>query len=228
MMKKFKFDIDYLIYIVLFGIIGFLSFKVMQLNTTSKNHICKIEEIDKNETHKTIFYDQTIESLKQTNKLLYDSLKIYKDEVEYLLQFRYQKEYIFDTVYCDTTNHNIIKEEKVFEYSNAQNDTLNYTLTIGSIYEPNWYKLKLMVSDEFTIVNKKYDNLNVTTIDPTSSNVTISDVTAFHKEEKKSIIDNIHFGPSITAGYDIVGNNFEVIVGVSLTYDLPINKLWKH
>lgn len=223
-MNKFKIDFDYIIYMILFGIIGFLSYEIIQINKVSKDHVCVLDYYKEENAFKTIFYDQTIESLKEENRQLYDSIKLYKDEIDYLLQFKYQKEYIIDTVYCDSSNTSQEYEnEKVYEYTNQPNDTLNYTLQIGSLYEPNWYKLKLMVSDNFTIINKKYDDINITTIDPYSNNATISDVTVFNKKEKHNFFDNFKFGPSVTTGYDIINKKMGLMVGVSVIYEIPLD-----
>ena len=116
----------------------------------------------------------------------------------------------------------MIEEIKTFEYSNEPNDTLLYTLTLGSEKEPSWYKLDVDVSDKFTIINKKEGDVNITTIDPMNKG-NISDVTVI-KQDKSSFLDNFAFGPSVTAGYDVVNNNFGIMVGVSLTYKIPLKK----
>lgn len=217
-----KIDKDWIIIAVLFVIIGFLSLQLYKLNTKTEIQIEQIHKQDENTKRYTaIYYDQTIESLKKTNEELYDSIKIYKEQIDYLVQFKYQKTYVIDTVYCDTTTAK--KEDiKTFEYKNEPNDTLSYTLTVGSEKEPSWYKLNVDVSEDFTIINKKEGDLNITTIDPTNKG-NISDVTIM-KQDKSSFFDNFAFGPSITAGYDVVNNNFGIMVGVSMTYKIPLKK----
>ena len=217
-----KTDKDWIIIAVLFVIIGFLSLQLYKLNTKTEIQIKQIHKHDEDTKRYTaIYYDQTIESLKKTNEELYDSIKIYKEQIDYLVQFKYQKTYVIDTVYCDTTTAK--KEDiKTFEYKNEPNDTLSYTLTVGSEKEPSWYKLNVDVSEDFTIINKKEGDLNITTIDPTNKG-NISDVTIM-KQDKSSFFDNFAFGPSITAGYDVVNNNFGIMVGVSMTYKIPLKK----
>lgn len=217
-----KIDKDYVMYIIFLFIISFLCYKVYTLNEKAKYHYIQICEHENIEDFNVIFYDQTIASLKQTNKELYDSIKAYKDEIEYLAQFKYQKEYIYDTVFIEKENINR-ENEQVFEYKNELNDTLNYTLKIGSLYEPNWYKLNLMVSDEFTIINKRYDDKNVTSIG-SIGNGEISDVTVIHRKENKSFLDNFYFGPAVNFGYDIINNNFGLNVGFSVIYKIDLNK----
>lgn len=167
----------------------------------------------------TIVYEQKLESLKKINRDLYDSLKIYKDEIDYLVQFKYKKEYaIHDTITkIDTTNINEINE---YTYSNKEkNDTLNYQLKIGSKIEPNWYTINFQIADKFTIVNKEINDINETTIQP-STNGNVGNVTVIKKKEQKSLLDNISFGPSITAGYCLGNRNFDVVVGVSAVWKL--------
>lgn len=212
-----RIDKDWVIIGILFCVIAFLSVKVYNMNKQSK--IC-IEQIHKHDDdtgrYSVIFHDQAIASLKKTNKDLYDSLQVYKDKVDYLLKFKYEKEYSTGTVTIDTTKKDT-SDVKVFEYGNNNNDTLNYNLKIGSTVEPKWYKLDLKLSNEFTIVNKRDGDLNETTIFP-SNNGNISDVTVFKKKNK--FWDNFSIGPSVNAGYDIINKQFGVNVGISVTYKL--------
>lgn len=212
-----RIDKDWVIIGILFCVIAFLSVKVYNMNKQSK--IC-IEQIHKHDDdtgrYSVIFHDQTIASLKKTNEDLYDSLKVYKNKVDYLLKFKYEKEYSTGTVTIDSTKKDT-SDVKVFEYGNNNNDTLNYKLKIGSTVEPNWYKLDLKLRNEFTIVNKREGDLNETTIFP-SNNGNISDVTVFKKKNK--FWDNFSIGPSVNAGYDIVNKQFGVNVGISVTYKL--------
>lgn len=212
-----RIDKDWVIIGILFCVIAFLSVKVYNMNKQSK--IC-IEQIHKHDDdtgrYSVIFHDQTIASLKKTNKDLYDSLQVYKDKVDYLLKFKYEKEYSTGVVTIDTTKKDT-SDVKVFEYGNNNNDTLNYNLKIGSTVEPKWYKLDLKLSNEFTIVNKRDGDLNETTIFP-SNNGNISDVTVFKKKNK--FWDNFSIGPSVNAGYDIINKQFGVNVGISVTYKL--------
>lgn len=212
-----KLDKEWFIIVILFLIIAYLGFKMYSLNKVSETHIEEIHKQDENKHKYTIiYYDQTIESLKKRNKELYDSVKNYKKQIDYLIQFKYEKEYIFDTIYCDTTIHDSIH---VYEYENNNNDTLNYNLKIGSAVEPNWYKFNLKLKDEFTIINTKDGQINNTTIE--TNNGSISDVTII-KNKKRNFLDNFVIGPSINVGYDVINQNFGVNVGFSVTYRIPI------
>lgn len=219
MIQFFKKYINYFIYLIFLVLIFSMAIKLYQMDNLKTKYEVLMQDNDKHLVE-IKFYDEKIKTLKDENKELYDSLKAYKDEVDYLIQFKYKKEYIFDTVYCNTVVNDDL-EEKVFEYSNDLNDTLNYNLKIGSYYEPNWYKINFNISEQFTIVNKKYDDFNVTTVDTKTNNAIITDVTVFNKKETK-FIDNFKFGPSVTMGYDIINKNVGIMLGVSLTYNIPL------
>ncbi len=180
--------------------------------------------------HTTIVYEQKLETLKKTNKELYDSLKIYKDEIDYLAQFKHTKEYVVHEVIkpiekndesADSVNVKVEEEIKEFVYENKEpNDTLNYQLRIGSTVEPNWYAINFKVSETFTLVNKEVNGINETTIAPSTGSGVISNVTVLKQKEKFKLKDRIAIGPSVTAGYCLINKNVDVMVGVSVTFDL--------
>jgi FtsZ-interacting cell division protein ZipA len=180
--------------------------------------------------HTTIVYEQKLETLKKTNKELYDSLKIYKDEIDYLAQFKHTKEYVVHEVIkpiekndesADSVNVKVEEEIKEFVYENKEpNDTLNYQLRIGSTVEPNWYSINFKVSETFTLVNKEVNGINETTIAPSTGSGVISNVTVLKQKEKFKLKDRIAIGPSVTAGYCLINKKVDVMVGVSVTFDL--------
>lgn len=213
-----KSNIIITILIVLLVVLGVYTIYIS--NTNSK----KIEEIEyahkQNGEYTKLYYSNTINDLKKENKALYDSIKSQKDEIDFLIQFKYKKEYIIDTVFInniDTIDNNLIKNE--YKYSSDKNDTLNYELSICSEKEPYWYFLKLNVNDKFTIVNKQYGDLNRMDIN-SSNNTDISDVIVINKKEKYSPFKQISIGPSITGGYDMVNGRFGLMIGFSITYDM--------
>jgi hypothetical protein len=224
MLTKIK---DSITYIVLICVIGFLGYTIYSLKQANKaqmeaieahNDICTLNEMS--------FYDQTISDLKAQNAELYDSLKFYKKELEYVAHFKYTKVYHTDTVYIEKEVP-ICQEEKeevkTFEYTNEPTDSLNYKLTIGSKTEPNWYKLDLSVSEQFTLVNRRNEyNMNTTTIQP-STNGEITDVTVW-KKDQTTFWDNFSVGPTVTAGYDIVNDKLGVVVGVGATWRINPKK----
>lgn len=221
MIKITKNHIFYAILIIAICLLGWQNYNQHQMideqtvQLTSKN-------TDDNKTT-VVFYEQKLETLKKTNKELYDSLKIYKDEVDYLVQFKYDKEFeVHDTIHkpiIDSTKTQNNLEIKEFVYENKEiNDTLQYQLKIGSSVEPNWYSIKFKVSEKFTIVNKQINNVNETTIQ-SSTNGNVTNVTVL-KTKKEKFKDKFAIGPSITAGYGLVNKKFDVMVGISVTFDL--------
>lgn len=210
---------DNVIYGLLIFVICLLMYKLHTISKITEEQIVEIEQFDETEGMYTkLYYDQTIESLKKENKELYDSLKAYKDEIDYLVQFNYEKEY--STGKVEIEKNDTVKEEvKTFEYSNEQNDTLEYDLKIGSITEPSWYSIDFKLSDRFTIVNKKMEDANKIEIS-TDNKGMINNTTVLRKKEKYNFLDNIALGPSITCGYDFAKKEPEFIVGVAITYDI--------
>ena len=181
------------------------------------------ELIDSNNTYHKWYYEKAISDLKKVNKSLYDSISNYKDQVSYLIQFKYQKEYNTGKVETGKKQDTIPAPKdsvKTYQYAGGANDTISYNLSIGSTTEPDWYSLNVKVSDQFTIVNKELGNgMNEVTIDP-GNNGNISDVTVFKKEQKRSFFDRFSIGPSVSYSYNFNSKTFGPTVGVAITYDL--------
>ena len=53
----------------------------------------EIEYLDSLNKYHKVFYDRKFNELRKENRQLYDSLKQYKDKVDFLLRFKYEKEY---------------------------------------------------------------------------------------------------------------------------------------
>ena len=201
---------------MIFAILGMGAYIMCMQNKIEKNNQFIEKELMQGFTQKENM-DKLFEELKNENKELYDSLKIYKDKIKTVIQFKYKKEYITDTVYITKETPSNIN---VYSYKNNTNDSINYKLQIGSTVEPNWYSLNMSVSDRFTIVTKNIgSNINVTDI-KSDSEGQINNVTVFTKKEKKSVFDNFAIGPSITYGYDLHERKPTFVVGVSATYNL--------
>lgn len=218
-----KIDKNFIINLLLVFAIIFLGYQNYCQNQMIYEQTVQLSSKNEDKKNTTIVYEQKLESLKKNNKSLYDSLKIYKEQIDYLAQFKYKKKYtVRDTIIKYDTINNIIPQTiNEYTYSNKnENDTLNYQLKIGSVTQPNWYELNLEVSDKFTLVNKKVDNVNETTIETNSNNTNISDVTILKTKENKTLKDKIEIGPSITAGYCLNGKTFDIVVGVSATFDI--------
>ncbi len=194
--------------------------------SSTKRLVDEIEYKDNMNRYNKLYYDAQFKNLKKTNRELYDSLKNCKDEIGYLLQFKYDKEYSTGVVHVqkdtlkDSVFQGIIAEPRTFEYSSEPNDTFQYKLKINSQTEPNWYSLNTKFSDKFTIVNKEDGNgLNHITIGSSTSG-DISDVTVFNKKEKRKFLSRFSVGPSVTAGYDIINKQWGIMAGASVTLDL--------
>jgi hypothetical protein len=190
----------------------------------------EVEYIDSLNRYNKIYYESTFSSLKNENKQLYDSLKQYKDQVEFLVQFTHEKDYntgkvttkptIKDSIVYDTIPVTIPQVARTYEYLSEPNDTFQYKLNVNSFTEPNWYSIQAKVKNKFTIVNLQDspDGPNHLIIDG-GNNGTISDVTVFKKSEK-SFWDRLSIGPSVTVGYDLTNKGFGTMVGISLTYGI--------
>jgi len=224
-----------LIMIALFlVIIGTLYFSRTELKKSEKL-VEEVEYIDSTNTYNKIYYEKEISSLRKENKELFDSLKKYKKDIDFLVQFKYKKSYETGVVHTKKNNSQsvtVTKEEqginpeekleaKTYEYLSEPNDTFEYKLRINSEKEPNWYSLSANVKDKFTIVNKSKDDSNINHITIGSQgSCEISDVTVFKKKEKKKLRDRISIGPGATAGYDPINKNWGVMVGIGVSYDL--------
>ena len=202
-------------------------------NEVQKSHklVEEVEYIDSLNRYNKIYYESTFKSIMKENEELYDSLKHYKDQVDFLVQFSHEKDYntgkvttkpiIKDSIVYDTIPVTIPQVAKTFEYLSEPNDTFQYKLNVNSFTEPNWYSIQAKVKNKFTIVNLQdaQDGANHLIIDG-GSNGTISDVTVFKKKEKRKFIDRFSFGPAVTAGYDVVNKRWGVMAGTSVTFDL--------
>lgn len=235
MKSLFKEKCIYLVIVLFFITIGTLIFSRRELKKSEKL-VEEVEYIDSTNTYNKIFYEKEIGSLRKENKELYDSLKKYKKDIDFLVQFKYKKSYETGIVHTNKGNTNSVTEPeytapnvsvvdkveaKTFEYLSEPNDTFEYKLRINAEKEPNWYSLSASVKDKFTIVNKNKEgsSINHITIGSQGSG-DISDVTVFKKKEKKKLKDRISIGPGATAGYDPINKNWGVMVGIGVSYDL--------
>lgn len=198
-------------------------------NSRLNETICKNES-----TNTTIIqsYDKKFKDLKKENRELYDSLKDYKDQIDFLIQFDYTKTSKVDTVYTKSVEtvyvenedgEKVLAEDKEYHYSDELGDTLSYDLTIGSKVEPSWYTMNFKVKDKFTIVNKEYGDANETTI-TTNGDAKIDGITVYNKQNKKKFWQRFAVGPQIGVGYDVVNNKVGAQVGIGVTYDLFYKK----
>ncbi len=227
-MKKFiKENSTWIIAILIALIVGLTAYFNYQLNKKPKGE--KIEYTDTTGTYHQVYYETKFKELKKVNKELYDSLKQYKDKIDYIVQFYHEKEYntgqvhtkpnIIDSVVYDTVPVTIPQIAKTYEYLSEPNDTFQYKLNVNSFIEPNWYSIQAKVKNKFTIVNKEEGGANHITIKPENGG-TITDPTVWKKKEKRGFFNRFSFGPGVTAGYDPINKQWGVVFGASVTLDL--------
>jgi hypothetical protein len=208
------------------GIVAYFNYKLDK----KQKQIDQIEYIDTTGTYHKYYYETKFKELKDTNRKLYDSLKVYKDKIDYLVQFTHEKEYetgkvedvkpvIKDSTVYDTVKVEIPQVAKTFEYTSEPNDTFQYKLNVNSFTEPLWYSINAKVKNKFTIVNKEEGGMNHITIE-SGNGGTISDPTIWKKKQKRGFWDRFSIGPSVTAGYDVVNKQWGVMAGASATFDL--------
>lgn len=219
-----KFINQHLLFIVVVLISTVSTFLVTKKcsNSLDGNKIInkEIEYVDSNKTYNKIHMDAEFSKLKKENKELYDSLKKSRDIIDYLVQFDYEKSYSSGKV--ETSSKNDKSSASIshdYVYNSEPNDSFEYKLTINSEKEPNYYQLDAKFKQRFTIVNEHDNGMNHTTIKEDGKG-DISNVTVFHKKNKKKFIDRFAVGPSITVGYDPLNKNMGCMVGISLTFNV--------
>ena len=222
MTKKFINQHLLFIVVVLISIVSTFLVTKKCSNSLDRNKIIdkEIEYVDSNKTYNKIHMDAEFSKLKKENKELYDSLKKSRDIIDYLVQFDYKKSYSSGKVETSSKKDNASASiSRDYVYNSEPNDSFEYKLTINSEKEPNYYQLDTKFKQRFTIVNEHDKGMNHTTIKEDGKG-DISNVTVFHKKNKKKFIDRFAVGPSITVGYDPLNKNMGCMVGVSLTFNI--------
>ena len=223
--------------VILYGILMI----IVALLTLIGLHTCdvlrrtkKIEYTDSASVHHVKYNYGKFSDLKKENEQLYDSLKKYKKQIDYLVQFTYEKTYTTNKVvikkesdaqqtYTKNQDGNLvenIEEAKTYEYSNEPNDSINYQLKINSTREPNWYSLDVKMHDRITIVNKNEGNGDNHLTISTDNKAEISNTTVFKKKRKKNIFNKIAIVPGIYYGYDIKNKSIGYGVAVTIGYNI--------
>ena len=197
-----------------------LAIYAKKMEKEAREKVDIIEYIDSAGNYNKIYYETQFKELKKQNRELYDSLKTYKDKIDYLVQFTYENQYNTGQIETPTGQAATPEEKekaKTYEYKGELGDTFKYKLTINSLKEPNWYNISASVKDKFTIVNKDNGNGNNHITIGSGNGGTISDVTVYKKKKAK---DYIAIGPAVTAGYDPFMQRMGLVVGASVTIDL--------
>lgn len=188
-----------------------------------KRQLEEIEYIDTLGQYNKIYYESQFKILKKENRELYDSLKQYKDQIDYLVQFTYHNEYSTGQVNTPKGDSTVVPspEARTYTYEGELKDTFKYKLNVNSDIEPNWYSLNASIKETFTIVNKQDQDGGANHISiGTSNGGSIDNATVFKRKNKVKLKDMMAFGPSVTAGYDPFNNRPTAIIGVSCTIDL--------
>lgn len=168
--------------------------------------------------------DQTEREFKKRERELYDTIKamgIKISDLEYALQIAYRMKYDGDTVYIvkkETDTVFVGMDVKTFAYEGGKEDSVSYKLTIGSVAEPDWYKVDFTVNDKIFVANEHNDGKNTTTV-VTGNGGEITDIEAYNKK-KDRFWKNVCVGPSIGIGYDPANNKFGPSIGISVSYDV--------
>lgn len=216
--------------IVLFLITCGLIWFAYDTKCESQKLVDEVEYYDSLNRYNKIYYSKVFDVLKNENKDLYDSLKHYKNKLDYVVQFYHEKQYNTGNISTKpTTLHDSIHDtitidkpliSKTYQYVSEPNDTFQYKLNVNSYTEPNWYSIQAKIRNKFTIVNKEENGANHIVIDPNNGG-NVSDVTVWKKDEtKKTFWDRVVVGPSFTAGYDVVNKQWGMMAGASVTLNL--------
>jgi hypothetical protein len=223
--EKYSSWIIAILIVVIVGLVAYFNYELQK----KQKKIDEIEFTDTTRTYHKVYYEAKFKELKKQNRELYDSLKQYKDKIDYIVQFYHEKEYntgevhtkpnIIDSIVYDTIPYIVPSIAKTYEYLSEPNDTFQYKLNVNSFIEPNWYSIQAKVKNKFTIVNKEEGGANHITIKPENGG-TITDPTVWKKKEKRSFLDRFSFGPGVTAGYDPINKQWGVVFGASVTLDL--------
>lgn len=186
-----------------------------------------------------IYQAQELESLKKTNKELYDSLTAFSDKKpESAVEIRYKYKFKTDTIYktqfvvnnpsgnteqivnlTDTATSKPNTDYSIYSYI-SDNDTIQTNIDVKA-RDLEWLTVNATIHDKFIIINRIGENNVVETEIDHSDNVEIEGVTAWHKKSKWT--DRLFIGPSINAGYDPFKKRFSPTIGISVGYNL-----WKH
>lgn len=161
-------------------------------------------------TYTKIYDSQKIESLKNENKVLYDSIKHLKN-VESVVEIKYKYVFKSDTVYVNDTT----KNDTLYRYT-SKSDTISYDLEVAA-KEVKWHKLDFSLNDKLLIVTKEKDNKIETNIQTELG--TIDSSVMWHKKNK-TFKDRFVIGPTFGVGYGLNNKKPDLFLGVGLTIDL--------
>ncbi len=203
--RTWKDVLPWILIVLLAGIIGYGFFTRNGLRN-------QIQEYEEQLTYTKITSDNTLSSLKKENKELYDSIKSLKDKnnIESIVEIRYKTTVKTDTIYKESF---VQGADSIYRYHQT-NDTIDCNIDVAA-KDLEWINARFSVRDKFTIINRKDDDTNTTTIDH-SPMTEIEGTTILHV--KQPWYKHIKHGPQIGVGYGIVNRKFDVFVGYGVSY----------
>lgn len=203
---KWKHIIDIIQWVLIVGLLFVACFIYFGKCNSEKEHVIQTEE-----SYVKIYESQKLAALQKENAALYDSIKNLKN-VESAIEIKYVYKTKTDTIEVEKF---IQKEDSIWSVE-LDNDTVKTNIEIKA-NDLKWCNVATEINDKFTIITQHNEETNevITEIEH-SPNVTINNMDAWHT--KKKWTDNFHHGPSITAGYDLINNNFGIMIGYSIIY----------
>lgn len=220
--KILKFLKNNALYIFMGLVIVGLSLKLQQVINERNSLIIEepviIDDGSEGKYSEIYYSSNSFKEFKAKNEELYKEWKKYGNDIDYLINFSYEKAFSSDTVFISTNDN---EDLNVYEYSEETDDSISYDLKIGSSIEPTWYLLNFRIKENFTLVNREENSLNKTLIETQNGGVlTDVDLHKRNNDSKNSIWKRFAVGPSVTAGYGTINHNFDIMVGVSCTFNL--------
>lgn len=207
-MSKNILDILQWVLIVIFGIVI-----ITQLNV-NKDLKYSFEAHKKNGEYIAAYQSKTIGDLKKENRELYDSLKNKKD-VKQAVIIKYKYVYNGDTVKIDRKLP--AKKDSIYTYSKS-NDSINYTLTLKTYQQPEWYKLNFTLNDKLMLVNREKNGSNEMTVSTNNGGI-IQDVDVFNKKTNvNSFMNRFSISANAGVGYGLISKRPDIYVGVGVSF----------
>lgn len=180
---------------------------------SNKDDFIKSTEYQKEQTYIKIYESQKLESLKNENKSLHDSIKKLSN-VESAVEIKYIYKYKTDTIKVE----NIQYVDSTYHYA-YDNDTLSYNIDVKA-KDLEWLKSDFKINDKFTLINREKDGNNQLIIEH-GENTTITNVDAWHRvEDKQKWYKNFHIGIQAGVGYGVINNKPDIFIGVGVSYKL--------
>ena len=97
------------------------------------------------------------------------------------------------------------------------NDTIDCKINIKA-KDLSWCMADVSIRDKFVIINREKDGINQTSISH-SGNSTIEGTSMWHEIEKRKWYQKFTIGPQVGVGFGTMKKNFDVYVGVGISYD---------